>query len=130
MCPPTPCTPFPPSKDLGEPLLTAQVNPPFLSGISIKDSFISILMVTGVLPTCMSVLHMRAVPAETRRGHHILWHCSYRQLLIAMWVLEIMPTSSRRPVNDLDYRAITAAPPSGILTLLSENLYVASASHT
>lgn len=85
---------------------------------------------SGVLPTCMSTHPIHAVPVEARRGHHILWHCSYRHLLTATWVMEIKPRSSRRPGNDLHYRAIPAALPSGILTSLTECLYGASACYS
>lgn len=81
------------------------------------------------MPTCTSVYHIHAVPVEDRKGHHILWHCSYRHLSAATWVMEVKPRSSRRPGSDLYYRAITPALPSGILTLLSECLHGASACH-
>lgn len=28
------------------------------------------------------------------REHQILWHCSYRELLVATWVMEIKPGST------------------------------------
>lgn len=37
----------------------------------------------------MSVYCVRAVPAEARKGHHLLWNRIDRQLRAAVWVLGI-----------------------------------------
>ena len=72
-------------------------------------------MGTGILPTCMSVYHVHAMPAEARRGDDTFWDCSYKQLLTAMWVLGIKPRSPRRTVYGLECRATILASHSGIL---------------
>ena len=53
--------------------------------------FIYCFMCMGVLPVCLSVQTcMSAVPSKARRGHCVPpWNSSYRQLLVAMWVLGI-----------------------------------------
>lgn len=38
-------------------------------------------MCSGVLPACMSMHHMHAVPIEARRGHRIAWNWSCRWFL-------------------------------------------------
>lgn len=44
-----------------------------------------------VVPACVAMYHMNAVPEEDRRGHCIPWAWSYRQLWVVVWVLGIEP---------------------------------------
>lgn len=54
---------------------------------SFKENIIH-FMCKGVLPVCMYVQHMHAVPMGSSRGHQIPLNWSCRWLLAAMWVLE------------------------------------------
>lgn len=45
----------------------------------------------GVLPECMSVQQMYAMPTNAKRQHQILWIQSIRHLRAEMWVLGTEP---------------------------------------
>lgn len=49
----------------------------------LKDSFILVILCVGVLPACMYVYHMCAVPIEARRGHRNELHLVVRYLTVA-----------------------------------------------
>lgn len=42
-----------------------------------------------ILPTCMVIYHLCALPVEARRRLWISWNLSNRWLLATVWVLEI-----------------------------------------
>ena len=45
---------------------------------SFKDLFY--FMCKGVLPACMSMYYMLAMPAQAKKGYWVPWNWSYRQL--------------------------------------------------
>lgn len=49
----------------------------------------------AVLPTCMFLYHKNAWHSiEVRRGHWVLWNCSYGWLWASIWVLRLKPGPS------------------------------------
>jgi hypothetical protein len=52
-------------------------------------------MCKGILPLCMSVHHVHAVPAEARRGHQIPWNGVTRGCELPSGSLEEQPVLLR-----------------------------------
>jgi hypothetical protein len=50
----------------------------------------------------MNMHHVGEVPMKARRGHKILWNCSYQELRSIMWVLRIELRSSGRTASVLN----------------------------
>lgn len=61
--------------------------------VFLKDYFYFVTCIS-VLPACLSVLHMCAMPEEVSRSLQIPWNGNYRCLWIMLWVLGIEPKSS------------------------------------
>lgn len=60
-------------------------------------------MCMSVLPTCVCVYHMFAVPADERTRQQISWNWHYRWLLAAMWVVGTKPRLSGRATSILNH---------------------------